>query len=1230
MADRPASPRSGAPSPSASSSKSNRDPSLYLDEHGDLPFYFLDAAEPQLQDKGGSREGAKVVLFGKVPSPQKEGQFDSCSVVVKGFYRHCYFHKARQEVRQEDGSIVYGDYVSDDEAEKEIEACLLRLGVREVMMKPVKKNYPFSFMIDKSKEGQQISREGEYMKVLYPSAYPSLSKRELKGRTFTHVFQESQSMLELLILGKKIRGPGWLKIRAPTAPAFAKTWCKTEFELTLNDPEMEGDEEEQNVLWMNPQPESPPVTVMSLAVRAVPQPKTGVNEVLMISAVVQKNFSIDGPSKDANKNMSSFTIVRNAPNSSCNFPFGFKEELEKAKKMGHNVTDAASERTLLSLFLAKMHIIDPDFIIGHSFLGFTCGVLMARMDEAKVANMSKLGRLKGLQIEWKKRNKSTNSKSHFVEKLVMTGRLVCDTYTSATELVREKNYSLSTLCHSLLKVERPEVSPSEYSKFFAESSTILRLCNLTEGDALLQLRLASQLMAIPLTKQLTNLAGSLWSRSLSGARAERIDYLLLHEFHNRSYVLPGKPSRDMRAGDSGDGEGEVELMGGGAAGGATATRQGRRKAQYSGGLVLEPKKGLYDTFVLLLDFNSLYPSIIREFNICFTTMDRPKQEKPEGEFAYDLPRDTSLDSMGVLPRMLKMLVEKRQAVKSALKSESDKSSLKAQQLEIRQKALKIMANSMYGCLGFVGSRFYAQPLAEMITMKGREILQQTIDLAEKKMNLDVVYGDTDSIFVDSRSHDISEAKKLGNELKSEVNKLHRDLVIEIDGIFSKILLLKKKKYAAVVYEEGPSGPVLSYELKGIDMVRRDWCQLSREVSKTVVDTLLSKEISKEEVIISIRTTLMEVAETLRTPGKVPLSGLAITKSLTKHPQEYGDKNSQPHVMVAMRKLQRNEPVAVGEQMEYVICKGEGSLAEKAFSPSEVKEQGLEPDIEYYLENQIHPPVARLCASIEGLEEAQLAEALGLDTKKFSSTVDSRAGAFGGQELSDTKPLLQQFDDVEPLTLRCVLCKTCVAFPGVYPFQRKRWSQATAEEESEDESARKQEHALRCSNPACPSHQRGEDGAVPNGSPTKPAASAEAFPVGYLRALVGKKIADFKQRYASGYLLVEEEKGTVKMRRVPLSLKYTPELRVVEEYTSSALYRQLLYYRSLFDVKLAEHMSDDANKERQVNGKHKLELQPLPPSVAISMSSVVRYVSAQLEHSAFQQINLSSLFDTTVM
>jgi DNA polymerase alpha subunit A len=134
---------------------------------------------------------------------------------------------------------------------------------------------------------------------------------------------------------------------------------------------------------------------------------------------------------------------------------------------------------------------------------------------------------------------------------------------------------------------------------------------------------------------------------------------LLHELHSLKHLVPEKRRPGTKKKDSAS----------------------RGKAKYSGGLVLEPKKGLYDTYILLLDFNSLYPSLIQEYNLCFTTIEwAPFARAESGEAGGEeenagtknlppLP-DESVDK-GVLPRVIKRLVDRRRNVKKLLKSEQN-------------------------------------------------------------------------------------------------------------------------------------------------------------------------------------------------------------------------------------------------------------------------------------------------------------------------------------------------------------------------------------------------------------------------------------------------------------------------------------------------------------------------------------------------------------------------------
>jgi DNA polymerase alpha subunit A len=187
----------------------------------------------------------------------------------------------------------------------------------------------------------------------------------------------------------------------------------------------------------------------------------------------------------------------------------------------------------------------------------------------------------------------------------------------------------------------------------------------------------------------------------------------------------------------------------------------------------------------------------------------------------------------VLPQLVKVFVDSRRRIKQLMKNNDLPEPIR-KQYDIEQLALKLTANSMYGCLGSSMSRFHAMPLATYITSKGRQILQETVDMAIKD-GIDVIYGDTDSIMINTSCLDISDARKVGEMIKKTINEKYKLLEIDIDKYYKHTLLLQKKKYAglAVEVDQHYSGDILNevIDVKGLDLVRRDWCGLSQKVSK---------------------------------------------------------------------------------------------------------------------------------------------------------------------------------------------------------------------------------------------------------------------------------------------------------------------------------------------------------------------------------------------------------------
>lgn len=164
---------------------------------------------------------------------------------------------------------------------------------------------------------------------------------------------------------------------------------------------------------------------------------------------------------------------------------------------------------------------------------------------------------------------------------------------------------------------------------------------------------------------------------------------------------------------------------------------------------------------------------------------------------------------------------------------------------------------------------------------------------------------------------------MGKRLKAEVNKLFKCLEIEIDGVFKSLLLLKKKKYAALnIVAFGTPEEHVVKEVKGLDMVRRDWCKLSKQVGNKVLEEILSGK-EREQILINLNQYFCDINDKMKA-GQISLDNYVITKQLTRPPSEYTDFKSLPHVIVADRliKAGKTESDLVQNFIGYVICRNE--------------------------------------------------------------------------------------------------------------------------------------------------------------------------------------------------------------------------------------------------------------------------------------------------------------------
>lgn len=429
----------------------------------------------------------------------------------------------------------------------------------------------------------------------------------------------------------------------------------------------------------------------------------------------------------------------------------------------------------------------------------------------------------------------------------------------------------------------------------------------------------------------------------------------------------------------------------------------------------------------------------------------------------------------------------------------------------------------------------------LVTYKGREILTATKELAES-IQLRVIYGDTDSVMINTNVDNYADAIKIGNEFKKKVNERYRLLEIDIDNVFQRLLLHAKKKYAAINYVEINGKLDTKMEVKGLDMRRREYCQLSKEASSHVLNEIFSGD-ETEVVVERIHDYLRDLSERIR-EDKFPVMKYIIYTRLGKNPEDYPHGKTMPQVQVALRKKARGEPVKSGDVISYLITgDGQGSeqtAAERAYTLQDVQkvDSGLRPDPEWYLIKQIFPPIERLCGPIDGTDAMRLAECLGLDTRKYQ--IVNR----GGEDreihpLESTIPDEERFKDTAKLSLRCRACKESFEFQGLL----------SSEELCSSEG-------ITCANTSC----------------------RKIVEVPTVIAQLESQIRQLVSKYYDAWLVCNDAQCGNRTRQMNVYGKRCLGPKghangckgvMSYEYTDKMLYNQLLYFSSLFDVDKAK-------------------------------------------------------------
>ncbi|MDP2363666.1 MAG: DNA polymerase II [Ignavibacteria bacterium] len=560
---------------------------------------------------------------------------------------------------------------------------------------------------------------------------------------------------------------------------------------------------------------------------------------------------------------------------------------EKPKRSTEFISFYPDERDLLTNFFIWFKEIDPDIIIGWHVVGFDLLFLDNKCRELGIS--LDIARASG-RVSIRQRKPS----GHFIS---ITGRVVIDGPSMLrASFFNFEDFKLETVAQELLgtgKTITPDENKiEEIDRLFKEDKTALAEYNLQ--DAVLVTDIFSNTGLIELSVRRAQISGLLMDQL--GMMTAAFDHFYLPRLHRAGFAAPNL--RDIQTTE-----------------------------HAAGGYVIEPNPGIYKN-IIVLDFKSLYPSIIQTFKIDPYSLLMKDVDTIETLNGYKFS-----SSLHILPDYIDELMKLRDIAKKK----------KDKQLS---QAIKILMNSFYGVMGSYGCRFYHPDLPRAITGSGHKLLLGSKEYLEKK-ELKVIYGDTDSLFVMLKDVSVddgeTQAKKIvkelnhfwKNKLKKEFN-VESYLELEFEKYYRKFIITPtrgaeigaKKRYAGLITKSTEDGEKENIEFVGMEFVRSDWTKLAKEFQIELYQKVFDG--------VEVEDWIREVIKNLK-DGKFD-DKLIYRKRLRKDVDDY-IKNVPPHARAAKM---LNEP----RDVIYYAITQRGPI------PIELKHNDF--DYEHYIEKQLKP------------------------------------------------------------------------------------------------------------------------------------------------------------------------------------------------------------------------------------------------------------------------------------
>jgi DNA polymerase delta subunit 1 len=645
---------------------------------------------------------------------------------------------------------------------------------------------------------------------------------------------------------------------------------------------------------------------------------------------------------------------------------------------GCEVLSYSTEQEMLLAFADRVCALDVDVVVGYNQSTFDWAYLHRRLEV--LAGLGRLCPDRMLRCQRLSRAltiacptaKVSISTAALGDNPVCKPRVLGSFEVDLWFYLKRENYNvealpdlkLNTVAQHFLGEAKHDLPPKDIFDCFDQGPAQRgRIAHYCLQDTRLVLRLVERLEVLPRVLLMARVTGIPPHDVLWRGQQIQVYSQLLLKAHQQDYVVEDAPS-------------------------APAGEDGEAAGRFEGATVLPPQSGFYLDPIITVDFASLYPSIMRTYNLCPTTYCPPPASPAPAEAApawcLQLPGVghrfvRSNVHRGLLPQILDELLAQRKTAKRAMSETQDP--LRKSLLNSLQLALKISANSVYGFTGATKGFLQCRQVAESTTSAGRHIIEFTRQhLTRSFEGVDVVYGDTDSCFVRlppaRREASVADIFAFGEEMAQEVTRAFAAQLevtsyvsLEMEKILQPLILYdQKKRYAGWCIEDPKHpGKILA---RGIELARKDSISATRDCQKAVLKCLL-EERDPAKAVELVRAAVTRILELQ--PGD-DFSAIKQSKSLRG---SYKNEDSLPHVVVnnLIRRRSSGSESRVGDRVEYVVIASETPrIVDKAEDCAYAREKLLPPDWVHYVE-ALERPMSRLLGVPLASTQPELAQQL---------------------------------------------------------------------------------------------------------------------------------------------------------------------------------------------------------------------------------------------------------------